>query len=235
MTNLSNFRFSFRRILASFHFGSKLLIFLKRKDEKYLRLLSNKETQICIEGFPRCANSFAFNKFIEWNPGLLVSRHLHIAENVARAINQNVPTLILFRDPISAIASLSIGLPKVTIDNLCLMYIQFYKGVEQYSTKAVFAEFNEVISSFESVLEKVNMKFGTHFISMPSTNKGDLEILDRLRTHSKEMGWVSMASAPNEERNRDKEKIYESIKLNKNYSECERIYLRMHNLNLVLK
>jgi hypothetical protein len=99
MGGMSNIRFFGRQKLASSKLGTKVLVFFNNSDEKYKRLLADKYTDVCIEGYPRCANSFAFNKFDSWNPGLKFARHLHIPHNVKQSVALGVPVSLLIRFP----------------------------------------------------------------------------------------------------------------------------------------
>lgn len=235
MESMTNFRFSIRQFLAAGNFRTKFLILLNYNDEKYNRLLTTSDTDICIEGYPRCANSFAYNKFNAWNPGLKISRHLHIPYNILEAVRLGKPTVVLIRSPLEAISSFSMGLPNVEIKNLVKMYINFYRQVEHVKEYVVIADFESVTKSFSDVILNVNKKFQCNFNIEESTVEDDMKILNSLREHSKNIGWSSMASAPDKARKISQEKKLNSILEDSNYGKCCEIYnlLMMESLGSV--
>ncbi len=77
-------------------------------------------TDITIEGFPRCANSFAVQAFRsanDVNRPLRIATHLHSTANVVQSIRLKIPTVVLIRNPGDALVSwlsLAIQLNKIS-------------------------------------------------------------------------------------------------------------------------
>lgn len=132
-------------------------------------------TDICIEGFPRCANSFtvvAFKKCA--NKELKIATHMHSHTNVLSAIKKGIPTIVLIRKPEDAIISLralalegayhndkEITLEK--IDESIKRYILFYSSLLGKKDSFVVGQFDEVVSNFTKIIHDFNSKFNTNF------------------------------------------------------------------------
>jgi len=118
-------------------------------------------TRICIEGFPRSANSFAVRLFRSAND-VPVAHHTHSTDNIQLALDYGIPVLILIREPIHAIASACIY-QKRGVDEQVDSWISFYKWVERVRHGVVLADFEQVIRDFNWVIRSVNGKFATEF------------------------------------------------------------------------
>ena len=69
-------------------------------------LLVDETTDLCVEGFPRSANSFTVSAIQSAQPqSLSVAHHTHVPANAIRATRLRIPTLILIRNPGDAIIS----------------------------------------------------------------------------------------------------------------------------------
>jgi hypothetical protein len=121
-------------------------------------------TQFVIEGFPRSANTFAVMAFaMSQTENVNVSHHMHAPVNVMLAAARNLPTLVLIRHPLDAIASLAVKYPYNSVSQACKYYIRYYKTIAPYHEKYLLSTFEEVTSDFGAVMADVNRKFGTHF------------------------------------------------------------------------
>ena len=85
-------------------------------------------TRICIEGYPRSANTFAGRLFHLANP-VPIAHHTHLINNVKLALGYGIPVLILIRDPADAIASACIY-RKQGVDSEVSWRLSFYQCVE---------------------------------------------------------------------------------------------------------
>ena len=102
---------------ANFHFGMfarntlgnyPTLCFLAYKYLKPERreFLTDRDTQVVIEGFPRSANGFMVSVFKNTQPqSLKIAHHMYLPSQVIRGVQFNIPTIVLIREPKAAIAS----------------------------------------------------------------------------------------------------------------------------------
>lgn len=159
--------------------------YLGRKPDWYYRLyrfrtayrdrLVDEDTEICIEGFPRSANSFAVGAFtMAQERSVRVAHHNHVPAPLLRAAEREVPAVVLVRDPVDAVVSgrgleLQIGAvegtvpPHVPYRSRIQAWISFYESILPVRSRMVVAPFNVVIRDFGRIIDAVNDRFGTSF------------------------------------------------------------------------
>lgn len=123
------------------------------------------DTEIVIESFPRCASSFAVAAFRlaqEPRPSR-IAHHTHAPAQVIAAVRRGVPALVLLREPEEAVLSHVIHTPALTPEVSLRGYARFHEPLLPYRHGFVVGLFEEVISDFGAVIERVNARFGTAF------------------------------------------------------------------------
>lgn len=129
-----------------------------------LKRFVSRDTDIVIEGFPRSGNTFAVAAFtISQDRQLKIARHTHKVMQVVRAVEMNVPTLVLIRKPEDAIISLTIRHPYISVQQGLKTYIRYYNGIKPYRMGYILAKFEDVTTNYGHVIEQVNQQFGTDF------------------------------------------------------------------------
>jgi hypothetical protein len=136
----------------------------------------NDDTDICIEGFPRSANSFAVAAFQHpQGEPVGIAHHNHVPAPVLTAVQNDLPTVVLIRDLVEAVISnrglqLQIGAVEdkprpmhVTSEMHIQSWLSFYRAAERVKDRVVIAPFEDVIDDFGSIIERVNERFGTSF------------------------------------------------------------------------
>lgn len=64
-------------------------------------LIVGRGTDIVIEGFPRTGNTFAVVAFKNvQDRNYQIAHHLHIISQVKKAVSNNVPVIVLVRNPV---------------------------------------------------------------------------------------------------------------------------------------
>ena len=122
-----------------------------------------------ITGIWGCANTFVSAAFQHWNPDVNLSHHQHVPAQAMRAAEYKLPMLILIRNPVDALASLTTRFA-YELSNRALAwelrdYADYYESIIDLSDSFVAADFREVIKDFPSPIKRLNDKFGTSFIS----------------------------------------------------------------------
>jgi hypothetical protein len=127
-------------------------------------LLVTRNSEIVIEGYPRCANSFSVLAF-ERAQGrkLRIGHHLHAPAQIKLGVRYGLPVLALIREPIGAAASLITRHPEISPDQALRQYVNFYECVQRHADRVVLADFRKVTSDYAQVIEAVNRRFGTQF------------------------------------------------------------------------
>jgi hypothetical protein len=165
----------------------------------YRKLLVSADTQLVIEGFPRCANSFAVVAFEQaQSKHILIAHHLHAEAQIILGAKYGVPVLVLTRDPTGAVTSLVTRHPEIGIGQALKRYLQFYKTSARLSASLLIADFKDIISNYGLVIQRLNQKFGTDFgcyQNLPETDAKIFAILDQLNLKDSE-GKANMVARP---------------------------------------
>ncbi|MGB5943444.1 MAG: hypothetical protein WBG71_11235 [Leeuwenhoekiella sp.] len=175
------------------------------------RVLNNKSV-VCIEGFPRCASSFAWHAFIKYT-GLEnnIATHLHSSAQIIAAVDAKIPTIVTIRHPKKCITSLQAlslqyqgDLDKPLIYPLPYdlnWYISFYESLLSIKDQIVIADFDETINNFSAILNRLNKMHGSPFQLSEQIN--DQELSAVILEESKDQGHLG----PNENRDAIKKEL----------------------------
>ena len=183
-------------------FNALLPVFLWR----YRVLAVTPETQIVIEGFPRCANTFSVVAFLQSQKERpKVAHHLHSLGQVRRGIQLGIPCLVLIRDPKDAVLSLVIRKNLRRVDLSIEEFINFYGGIQRVRDSVVIADFKDVVSDFGKVIDRVNERFNVSFGRFEHTQENVdacYEEIDRIEREKSNTGGVrpTHVARPSEER-----------------------------------
>jgi hypothetical protein len=151
-------------------------------------LLVTEDTDICIEGFPRSANSFAVGAFRYAQPRpVKIAHHTHVPANVMRACEWGIPTVVLIRSPYDAIVS-RIALDKevqyiehgiespqqhVSFATWIHAWQSFYRVFKPYPDRGelLVVPFSAAIQDMARVTKRINNHFGTDFEPFKHTDE----------------------------------------------------------------
>jgi len=137
----------------------------------------NKETHICIEGFPRSANTFAVVAFSQaQNKSCNIAHHLHAIAQLKLVKYYSVPSIIIVRDPLSCVCSLIVRDSRISPRQALEDYIRFYNYVKKNKNYFVVCSFEEVINNLAKVTQKVNVKYNKKFDIFTKTPEKIAEI-----------------------------------------------------------
>jgi hypothetical protein len=183
-------------------FWVELDLILRGRDPKD-HVVQNGRTQICIEGYRRSANSFSVRIFRMANDGVHVAHHTHSTANIARALRYGIPTIVLIRDPVNAIASSLIAQARGDIDDEVYRYLKFYHWVEPRVDAVVIAEFQTAVTDFNRVIHRVNEKYNTAFKCIENLELAEKSVRqamrDRLASQGEHSGgprWLRRSVLP---------------------------------------
>jgi len=131
------------------------------------------DTDLVIEGYPRSANTFAYVAFYMAQPNkeTVIAHHLHAPAQIIYASCKNIPSIVLIRKPVDAIASRIIRNPHLDLRTGMLDYLKFYRRINPYRKQFVTAPFFEVIKDFGKVIRTVNIKFNPDFVEFDHTQQ----------------------------------------------------------------
>lgn len=139
-------------------------------------LLISSDTEIVIDGFPRCANTYAVTKFMDSNPSRknVLAHHIHYPSQIIKGVALGLPVVLLVRCPADVIISLCIR-EKRSIESAVRLYIGFYEKLLPLKDSVVVADFETVTNDFANLMHRVNEKYGSDFVHVScSTEEGIL-------------------------------------------------------------
>jgi len=169
----------------------------------YRERVASKNVDIVIEGFPRSANTYGEVSFrmMQSRP-VRVGHHLHAAGQISFAVKHGIPCIALIREPFPAIASLIVRSPKLGPRDAILDYLQINSTILHNCEKLIVSPFECTTKDFGSIINLVNIQFGTEFDCAlpPSVSEQDvlmeIERLDVLNSGGDE----NMVARPSSER-----------------------------------
>jgi hypothetical protein len=164
----------------------------------------NENSSLVIDAFPRSGSTFALYAFLfaHKEQSLSVAYHLHVPAHIMRACQLNIPALVIIRHPKDAVSSAVVREPHLAVKAYLLRYRSFYQTLQSYREQFVLAEFNEVINQFDTVINKVNEKYGTTFTPFEYTQENLEQVQHQMNLRHKQTGGDELTSyLPNARKN----------------------------------
>ncbi|WP_421764128.1 hypothetical protein [Ekhidna sp.] len=180
------------------------------------KLVVTRNTNLVVEGFPRCANSYTVH-LIEYLlkkhniSDFKIGHHLHSIAQIKRAKKHNIPCVILIRDPTQAIASYLIRSNMSSVNQLLKEYLHFYTKISEINFQFVLVDFNEVISDINILINRVNLRFN---LDLPLFIERDKDEVINYMTRVSEEKYSnnrSKYSVPNREKEIEKKLVLKQI------------------------
>ncbi len=143
-------------------------------------LFTSAQTELCLEGFPRSANSYAYNAFSTANPAVSsYARHIHSPSQITEAARLGCATLLVTRPPEETIKSF---MGHYKIEDLSLLlkgYISYYKAVLPVATNVVVSDFEQTTKNLNLAIQTLNSQFDTDFNEI--SNSQNAETIAKLK------------------------------------------------------
>jgi len=129
-------------------------------------------TELVIDGYTRCASTFAVYALQLAQPEpVRLAHHLHAPAQLIAAARAGVPALAVIREPRDAILSQVVREPDVALRDALVAYTRFYRRLLPFRDRMVVADFGEVTKDFGMVTRRVNDRFGTAFAQFEPTEQ----------------------------------------------------------------
>jgi len=173
-------------------------------------LCANGDTEIVIEGFPRCGNTFAVIAFQKAQERKVkIAHHLHVPAQIHFAVNRDIPALVLIREPLEAISSLIVRHPERLPETCFMEYNKFYRSILPVKDKFVVSNFYETVNDLGSVTERLNERYGTSFKCFAHTEENIDSVFKKIDENNQilEDGSILQLAKPAEEKERPKAEI----------------------------
>lgn len=200
-------------------------------------LCVNRDTEIVIEGFPRCGNTFAVIAFqAAQQRKIRIAHHLHVPAQIRFAARHEIPTLVLIREPLAAISSLIVRHPERSPEQCLIEYTNFYASIVSLKNRFVVSDFTETVHDFGSVTARINERFKTCFGCFEHTPDNIEAVFERIEKNNRilENGSVMQLARPAQEKELPKEEVkamLQSEGFNPLLKVAERAYQRLTTLS----
>lgn len=136
----------------------------KAAGKKVPEALVQTSTKLVIDGFQGSANGFAVAAFKQNQTTYVqLAHHLHSPAEIIKAIEQKTPVVLLIREPIGAVISLTSRWPYVSVQQGLQSYIKFYTKLSTYEDGYVVSTFEQTTKQIDQIIDKINTKFKTNF------------------------------------------------------------------------
>src|SRR5438132_3094774 len=91
--------------------------------------LVDADTDLVLEGYQSCGNTFARKAMEHANPTARIASHSHSWANIAHGLRLGKPVVVLLRAPLDAVASHAVRMRLDDLDRELRRYRQFYRRV----------------------------------------------------------------------------------------------------------
>lgn len=166
------------------------------------------DTEIVIEGMPRSANTFAYHAFrLAQGRDAKVAHHFHAPVQILYGVQKGIPCVLLLREPLASITSTYLRHPEIPLEQTLDDYLHFHAVLLPVINEIVVASFEEVTADYGRVIDRVNERFGTHFLRFEHTEENRERVTQIIReiNREKEEGNEMQLAVPSERRNQAKD------------------------------
>jgi hypothetical protein len=126
-------------------------------------ILVGPDTDLVIEGYQSCGNTFCRDAMEYANPQVRIASHAHSWTHVARGLRLGKPVVVLLRHPLDAVASHAVRMRLDDLDRELRRYYRFYRRISPMAESVVLAPFDVTANRFGDVIAQVNARFSTRF------------------------------------------------------------------------
>ncbi len=117
-------------------------------------------TDLVIEGFPRCGNTFTVTGIqFAADHRIQIASHVHHPSQIKLARQRGVPTLIVVRDPLDALSSYLTygqhGRPQTVIREYC----SYHRELLPYLDEVLVSDFTVNVTKLSETIARINERF----------------------------------------------------------------------------
>jgi hypothetical protein len=175
-----------------------------------------ESTDLVIEGFPRSGNTFT-TFAIEDASGheLTIASHVHQPCQIKLALTLGLPTLLVVRDPVSALASYLVYDRRFSASTVIGEYCSYHRELVPYAERLLVCEFDEVTSHLSSVIDRINQRYSLQIPPFDEDPSNVERVLARIEWRHKlvhpGLDPVQSAASPQRDRRKINEEMREAL------------------------
>jgi len=199
----------------------------RRRRAKTSGIFTGADCDIVIEGYPRVGATYAVEAFHHAQPRpVRIASHVHVPAQIMRGVGLGLPILVLIREPEATVRSLVVKHPFLRLRDALRGYALFYRWLRPLARHVVVADFAEVTTRLDAVIERVNAQFDTAFAPFDHSAAAEAAVAERLRAVDAAAGQGARESA---EPNREKERAKADLDFSgheRRLTRCRAVYAR---------
>ncbi|GJM10652.1 MAG: hypothetical protein DHS20C11_29280 [Lysobacteraceae bacterium] len=162
--------------------------------------LVQADTELCIEGYQRSANSYFYRVVRRCNRQLRIAHHLHAVAQLKRAIRYGIPAVALIRNPSDTLTSLLTSDPRLSVDLAVSTYIRFLQDLKPLADNLVVASFDQAINRPGTIIAALNQRFGCQLQGADISQQQLHRLKQRLHQGSAQRAFAPVPNALKEKR-----------------------------------
>ncbi len=199
-----------------------------KRHRGHLNHTTLEHTKLCIDGFPRSANSLLCRKVMattNYNNQTL-AHHIHKRQNVECAALAGIPVIVPVRQPEECILSYLVYTDGKFGGGMFQQYIEMLEFVILYSNSVTVALFEEITSDYKSIASRANRMHG-EILTIPAIADENLndKIVNKVATESQhEEKKFFREGVPNKSRDALKQEYLSFVRSHKQLTRCKLLY-----------
>lgn len=205
--------------------------YLRIKGKYIPNLFPSSSTSICLEGYSRSGNTFSLNLVRRLFPDVNIASHVHTVSSIKLAFKNNVPVIVLIRDPKDCIPSGTIKKCPFTSSfskdiplRLLREYIHYYQYVLKNIDKLKIIEFKRLISDCIILVNHVCESLGRKLISRDDILIAEKAVTDKLKSDTRPTALNKWYSPQKEKM---KSEVVKIIETKPEYINARKIYRKL--------
>lgn len=181
-------------------------------------------TDLVVEGFPRSGNTFTVFALEDASAHeLTIASHVHQPSQVKLALARGIPTILVIRDPVSALASYLVYDQRFTASMVLGEYCRYHRELVPYAERLLICRFDEVTSDMPSVIDRINHRYSWQIPPFNNEASNVKEIMARIEWRHRlvhpRLNPAQSAASPQFDRRNVNEQMREALRHRQNAAE----------------
>lgn len=148
------------------------LIYLAARYRGPNSTLVTSSCDVCIEAFPRSANTFLVQALrLSTGRSLKIAHHLHSPLQIKRSVGLGVPMVVILRNPLDCFTSFKLKTPRLNVEVMHRVFIRFHEYAMGHSGRINFVRYEDVVADPRAVIAQIHRWMGIEYESVAAFDK----------------------------------------------------------------
>ena len=171
--------------------------------------LAGRDSDFCLEGYPSSGNSYLYTVLMHLKGDLEIASHSHSVANIKAALARGLPSAVVIRHPVDAIASRMARFGG-DVDGCVAEYLSFYGYVERERQRLLLLPFSLVTGDTRLAVEQIVAATGID-LPLERLDQACRDAKARMRSFAEERGRSAKVSLPSAERDKQKQALRKAV------------------------